>query len=98
MTTRTPLEDPAYQPAHPPLPGGSIPAVVERWGPRSQLRWFTRYNGQVAPRRVQDWERWHCESVDHRGLCCPSCVEDDGTEWGWTGGGCCCRSMKDGAL
>jgi hypothetical protein len=92
---RAPLEDPSYQPRHPPLPGGGIPPVVERWGPRSQLRWFTRYYGQLKPRPSAQWDRWHCDSEHHHGLCCPSCIEDinDGYQDPFEFD-CCCRSLR----
>lgn len=89
-----PLEDPAYLPVNPPTPGGGIPAVVGLWGPRSQLRWFRRFHARLRPQPASYWARFYCESLDHIGQCCPSCIDDAGTEWAWEDG-CCCRSYRD---
>lgn len=100
-TIRPPLEDPTYVPQHPPTPGGGIPAVVEKWGPKSQLRWFTRFYGQLRPASRVQWDRYYCESELHRGFCCPSCVEDQGTEWAFDSldddgvHRCCCITLRD---
>ncbi len=89
---RTPLEDPAYQPEHPPI-GRDIPDVIAKWGPRSQLRWFQRYGRQLGARK--DWHLYYCTSPHHRGLCCFSC--DDELEHGigvQMDGWCCCRDER----
>ncbi|HZP54350.1 hypothetical protein [Actinocrinis sp.] len=86
-----PLDDPTYQPQHPPV-NGQIPDVITKWGPRSQVRWFQRFRTELGPRR--DWELFYCHSEYHRGLCCTSC-EDEGYE-GVRGCGdyCCCRDGR----
>lgn len=87
----SPLEDPTYEPAHQPVRGG-VPDVVARWGPRSQLRWFDRFRAGLNPQRAEYWSRFYCSSLQHRGGCCPSCLDD---EWNgyrdWDEGTCCCR-------
>jgi hypothetical protein len=98
-TPFAPLDDPRYQPANPPLPGGGIPDVISKWGPRSQLRWFTRYHAELGLRPARFWERWHCSSVDHKGLCCPSCTYWD-EEYGQDNigaeyGKCCCYAIRE---
>lgn len=67
-----PLDDPVYEPQHPPI-NGEVPDVVTKWGPRSQLRWFTRFNTQLAPQHGDVWGRYHVHSEHHRGPCCISC-------------------------
>lgn len=93
MPNLPPLEDPAYEPLHPPV-DGQIPDVVEKWGPRSQLRWFRRFGQQLEPRR--DWDRWYCSSTEHRDLCCYSCKEES---WYGVGvmmdGWCCCLAIRN---
>lgn len=90
MAEVAPLDDPRYVPAHPPV-DGFIPGVVEKWGPRSQLRWFRRFRGQLRPRPTSGWARYFYSSVEHRGPCCTSCEADY-----WDGFGriyddhCCC--------
>lgn len=86
-----PLEDPAYEPRHPPV-GGLPPDVVAKWGPRSQLRWFDRYRGQLRTAPHSFWGRFYCGTSHHRGLCCASCIadiEDGYREWDYEDR-CCC--------
>jgi hypothetical protein len=89
-----PLDDPTYEPKHPPV-GGGIPAVVAKWGPRSQLRWFRRFGRQLGLRR--DWDQYYVHSEHHRGVCCFSCEEE-----AWHGEGamldgwCCCHDGRLG--
>lgn len=87
-----PLDDPTYQPKHPPI-DGQIPGVVAKWGPASQLRWFRRFGSQLGVRR--DWDQFYCHSEHHRGLCCFSC-EDEGDLGVQGGGHCCCRDERIG--
>jgi hypothetical protein len=86
---QTPLEDPAYGPAHPPLPDGSVPDVVEKWGAASQVRWFERFLPALRPQRPDYWVRFYIASVHHRGQCCESCVQD-GEVFDDV---CCCRGL-----
>lgn len=89
-----PLEDPKYVPAHPPV-NGVPPDVVEKWGARSQLRWFNRFRDQLTVRLITVWDRFYCASTEHRGMCCTSCKAD----W-WDFGPiytpddtCCCKGL-----
>jgi hypothetical protein len=68
-----PLEDPNYEPKYEPV-DGRPPEVVAKWGAPSQLRWFRRFQGLRLT--TEEWEQFHCESAQHRGLCCPSCLQD----------------------
>ncbi|MET9086148.1 hypothetical protein ABZX77_30455 [Streptomyces sp. NPDC004237] len=91
-TLPAPLDDPTYTPQHPPV-DGQVPAVVAKWGPRSQIRWFRRFGRELAPRR--DWSQYHVHSEHHLGTCCDSCFDEylDGTGVqldGW----CCCRDQR----
>ena len=88
-----PLEDPAYVPEHPPV-NGVVPDVVAKWGPQSQLRWFRRFMNQVTPMRASGWDRFYCNSVEHRGLCCESCAEDAENGYGSFEEHCCCYAVK----
>lgn len=88
-----PLEDPTYVPVHQPT-GGAIPDVVERWGPRSQLRWFRRFGTQLGWRH--DWDRFYCTSEHHRGLCCSSCFDEYQDGYGiMMGAWCCCLDERN---
>lgn len=82
-----PLDDPSYVPAHSPV-DSAIPDVVERWGPRSQLRWFRRFGARLGRRK--DWDRFYCQSEHHRGFCCYSCHEEGLAGDGW----CCCLDER----
>lgn len=93
---QAPLEDPTYNPLHPPI-DGFAPDVVEKWGPRSQLRWFERFVGDMKPRPSADWDRFYCDSLDHRGLCCVSCIADKEDGYGDDIEGCCCKRLWDDA-
>lgn len=96
MRVTAPLEDPAYVPKHSPK-NGYIPWVVEKWGARSQLRWFRRFYGQLRkPVWSAFWEPYFMDSVQHRGRCCEGCVGDfeDGYDNGIGPGRCCCRAPK----
>jgi hypothetical protein len=91
-----PLEDPSYVPAHPPTSDRVTPDVVAKWGPRSQLRWFVRFRKALRPRRPDWWARFYCSSVQHRGLCCDSCLDDYDAGYDEPNGDrCCCRSERD---
>lgn len=89
---RAPLDDPAYEPEHPPV-NGVIPDVVAKWGPKSQLRWFRRFQPQLAG--GQPWSQYYVHSEGHLGICCCSCGDEyeHGTGVimdGW----CCCRDER----
>lgn len=88
-----PLEDPQYVPKHPPEQG-FVPWVVEKWGARSQVRWFRRFEGQLHPQRYPYWERYFRDSILHLGRCCSSCIADyeDGYDSPHEGH-CCCRTF-----
>lgn len=92
MTDLAPLDDPRYEPTHPPR-NGCIPWVVERWGPRSQVRWFRRFSDSLTG--PQAWERYYVFSTQHKGSCCSSCIEDvdEGYE-PYDAGHCCCRAER----
>jgi hypothetical protein len=89
-----PLEDPRYEPKHPPR-GGYVPAVIDKWGPRSQLRWFVRFRRQLNPLPTSERARYYCDSLDHRGWCCDSCMDDWGEGYSSPPDGtCCCKGLK----
>jgi hypothetical protein len=94
MTTATPLEDPAYQPRYPPA-GGLPPDVVAKWGPRSQVRWFDRYRGQLRRAPSAFWDRFYCTTTAHRGNCCTSCESDWLMGYAEDMERCCCRAYPE---
>jgi hypothetical protein len=91
------LDDPGYHPKHPPI-NGRIPAVVHRFGPRTQIRWFSQY------RRMLRWpwpaiaDQFYLTSLDHTGLCCHMCEHRIPASWQWNPPRnpdvtpCCCRT------
>ncbi len=83
------LDDPAYEPLHPPV-DGKIPDVVRKWGSASQRRWFARYAPELGVLPYETWDAYHVLSGDHRGLCCWQCE----TEEHWDGEGCCCKKLR----
>lgn len=89
-----PLDDPLYVPKHPPVKG-LVPWVVEKWGARSQVRWFRRFSGQLDRQRYPYWERYFIDSVLHQGRCCSSCIGDydEGYDSPYEGH-CCCRASR----
>lgn len=92
MITNPPLEDPAFFPEHVPV-NGQPPAIVAKWGPKSQIRWFRRFPGLILPHAV--WDQFHSSSSEHKGLCCDSCADDEE----WYGepqfdDHCCCRGSR----
>jgi hypothetical protein len=96
--TIAPLDDPGYQPAHAPV-NGEIPDVVAKWSPKSQRRWFNRFNGQFKPQKHEVWARFYCMSEHHRGFCCSSCLQDYDIGYDWppedNDGNelCCCYAL-----
>lgn len=84
----TPLEDPDYEPTHMPV-DGAPPEIIQKWAPASQLRWFARFHDQLIPQPNILWNNFYCESKDHRGLCCISCIED----CEYLKDVCCCRGL-----
>lgn len=91
--TIAPLEDPAYKPLHPPV-NGRVPGVVAKWGPRSQLRWFDRFAGQLKPMPHKVWDQFYCVVLAHRGQCCTSCLQDKEDGYGGDIDGCCCAAIQ----
>lgn len=91
MPPLAPLEDPAYQPLHPPV-DGRMPAVVTRWGPRSQLRWFARFRRHLGPR--EDVSAHWVDSPRHRGSCCPGCLTEQEEGRYYLDDDCCCREVE----
>jgi len=92
--TLAPLEEPAYEPRYRPE-NGRPPAVVAKWAPRSQLRWFRRFYDELTAMRFEEWARFYCESVEHRGICCVSCRSDE-DYFGWPvyDDHCCCVGYR----
>lgn len=91
-----PLDDPAYEPKHPPI-NGKVPDVVAKWGPRSQLRWFRRYRHKVGAQPVSVWNAHYCTSEHHLGQCCTSCEQEylDGYHGSVASDGwCCCKDDR----
>lgn len=92
----SPLNDPDYQPKHPPV-DGVVPDVVRRWGKRSQLRWFWRFWREVNY-RIQDITDMWVDSEHHRDRCCGSCLAEWDEEEGGRGvcmdGWCCCHDKR----
>lgn len=94
MADLAPLEDPRCEPAYKPV-DGRAPEVVKKWGPRSQLRWFMRFRSELRPAPVAYWARFYCDSTEHPGLCCTSCIGD--TNEGYTDvteNHCCCLGAR----
>lgn len=87
MSQEAPLDDPDYEPKHPPQ-NGIVPAVVARWAAASQIRWFSRFRTVLAKR--QDWSLFHAESPLHKDWCCWRCRD---VEY-WDGDECCCRGYE----
>jgi hypothetical protein len=96
-STLSPLEDLNYTPVHQPI-GTLAPDVVERWGPYSQIRWFDRFRyprGHAESAPAQYWDRFYCESAQHRGLHCQSCIDDQQGGWDpWEADWCCCKATR----
>jgi hypothetical protein len=94
-----PLEDPAYEPKHPPV-DGLIPEVVEKFGPATQLRWFKRFRSVLRFSTKNNMFLYHVTSEHHRGPCCGSCLveweEDSPRGYGTVidDGYCCCRDGR----
>jgi hypothetical protein len=91
-----PLDDPSYEPLHPPV-NGQVPDVVAKWGPRSQVRWFWRYRFDlwedgVIPGEIAD--RHFVRSVEHRGSCCLSCLQDMDMGYDDMQPHCCCIGLR----
>jgi hypothetical protein len=102
-----PLEDPRYEPIHQPT-NGAIPAVVAKWGPKSQIRWFNRFRATIRQQRDAltagerqarplHLDQYYCDSEYHLGPCCYSCSEEasygTGVRYdGW----CCCHDQRMG--
>lgn len=93
-----PLNDRTYEPAHVPV-NGRIPAVVQQWGPPSQLRWFNRFWDAIDWRSWrhagEDPDRYYVHSTMHVGPCCQGCMSDEE----YTGqlvhdGVCCCHALR----
>jgi hypothetical protein len=90
---REPLDDPAYVPLNPPV-NGHPTDVVAKWGARSQLRWFARFQNQLKPWPHAEWGRFYCESESHRGQCCSSCIDDKANGYGDDIDECCCEALR----
>ena len=95
MSTHAPLDDPRYEPRYRPLDGKPHP-VVKKWGAASQLRWFQRFWGtdEMPTLYAADVADHYCSSVEHKGSCCDSCIED--REYGFDAidEHCCCQALR----
>jgi hypothetical protein len=85
-----PLDDPAYEPLYRPE-AGRPPAVVARWGPASQLRWFRRFWPEMGPLPEDVLKDFYCHSEEHRGACCSSCLSDEWDGYLTYDDHCCCN-------
>lgn len=90
---RPPLEDPKYDPVHKPI-DRRPPAVVAKWGPASQLRWFRRFWDEITPVKESELADFYCHSDQHRGPCCASCISEQWDGYYYTDG-CCCLAVHD---
>jgi hypothetical protein len=93
----SPLNNPAYNPAHRPILGHPNPTVA-KWAPASQLRWFARFWGSDEMPTVYSKEAadYYCSSIQHKGGCCESCMEDIEYDSAYAiDGACCCRALHD---
>jgi hypothetical protein len=88
------LLDPTYEPKHPPVEG-RIPHVVEKWGPRSQLRYFQRFWAEIKWGSYEEQWRYYLHSTQHRGPCCESCLQDKEMGYDIGTGDCCCRAIQE---
>jgi hypothetical protein len=51
-----------------------IPEHVLRLAPEEQVEWFAAHDVGAQPHST--WDKYHVSSLQHRGLCCPSCIEE----------------------
>src|SRR4051812_32211027 len=85
-----PLNDPDYSPAYPPV-DGRVPPEVGKFGPRSQLRWFTRYFDVLRDTSGRALDGYYVNSTMHTGACCGPCTDDE--QYGYfIDDACCCRA------
>jgi hypothetical protein len=67
-----------------------VPTFVLTLPPQEQIEWF-RDNNPVwlAPKT---WDDYYVDSVQHKGLCCSSCISDYVYEerWPHPDDACCC--------
>lgn len=93
MAALAPLEDPDYQPRYVPE-NGRPPAIVAKWGPRSQVRWFRRFWNDLGDHGLVNTDRlegFYCHSTEHTGPCCSSCMDyEDETPDRY----CCCKGYE----
>lgn len=89
-----PLEDLDYKPRYLPVNGKPNPAVA-KWGPASQLRWFRRFWGTVEMPMLFDGDLadFYCSSTEHKGACCPSCIDEQESGYFYIDD-CCCRAHQ----
>lgn len=58
------------------------------------MEWFD--NNEVGPQKHSVWAQYYVQTVDHKGLHCVSCLEDQ--EWGYMDYDdefCCCKAYKE---
>lgn len=89
----TPLEDLDYDPKHKPE-HGRVPEIVGRWGPKSQLRWFERFRRDLYGSQAVRLYDFYCESVEHKGYCCGSCMSEEYDGDKPYDDYCCCEGYK----
>lgn len=97
VTDKPPLEDPSYEPEHPPV-DGKIPEEVYHFGTRTQLRWFKRFLRELDS--SNNLYKYYVHSEHHKGPCCGSCLTEyeEDVSLGHGGvvcdGWCCCRDDR----
>lgn len=91
--SNAPLEDPSYKPKYPPV-DGKIPAVVIKFGPATQLRWFRRFLRDLG--WGANFYEYYTTSKHHKGPCCGTCIVDCEEGYGSVidDGWCCCRDER----
>ena len=70
-----------------------VPDWVEGFSPEKQVEWFDNQTGLWLG--CEEWDRFYCSSVLHKGLHCISCVVEQEDGYGYFDDDrCCCRASR----
>jgi len=71
---------------------GEPPEGLESLPAEKQVVWFREHPTLMMT--MQEWDRYYSSSVQHRGQCCWSCMDDRDAGYADDPENCCCIALR----